>query len=106
MDGDAKNRTFDELCEIVGPIAAEYGIKRVYLFGSRARGDNDSNSDYDFCVQVPKGMGLFRMGGFFGKLEDALGTDRVDVVSQKAISDEFYNEISKDLRLVYEERLG
>ena len=61
--GEVKEYTFEELCQIVGAIAAEYGILRVYLFGSRARGDNRPDSDYDFCVKTPKGMGLFKMGG-------------------------------------------
>ena len=35
--GDAREHTFEELCRIVGAIAASYGMRRVYLFGSRAR---------------------------------------------------------------------
>ena len=58
---EVREYTFEELCQIVGAIAAEYGILRVYLFGSRARGDNRPDSDYDFCVKTPKGMGLFKM---------------------------------------------
>ena len=38
---EVKEYTFEELCQIVGAIAAEYGILKVYLFGSRARGDKD-----------------------------------------------------------------
>ena len=37
--GEVKEYTFEELCQKVGAIAAEYGILKVYLFGSRARGD-------------------------------------------------------------------
>lgn len=99
--GDAKEYTFEELCQIVGAIAAEYGILRVYLFGSRASGDNRPDSDYDFCVKTPKGMGLFKMGGFYGKLEEALGT-RIDIVCEGSILDDFSRSISKDMRLLYE----
>ena len=62
MDG-AKKHTFEELHQIVGAIASEYGILKVYLFGSRARGDNRPDSDYDFCIVAPEGTGLFKMGG-------------------------------------------
>lgn len=92
---------FDELCEIVGAIAAEYGILRVYLFGSRARGDNTAGSDYDFCIVAPKGTGLFKIGGFYGKLEDALRAD-VDIVSENAMSEDFSKEVFRDRRLLYE----
>jgi len=36
------------LREKVKPIADKYGLAAVHLFGSRARGDNKSDSDYDF----------------------------------------------------------
>lgn len=99
--GEVKEYTFEELSQIVGTIAAEYGILRVYLFGSRARGDNRPDSDYDFCVKAPKGMGLFKMGGFYGKLEEALGTE-IDIVCERSISDDFNRSISKDMKLLYE----
>lgn len=92
---------FDELCRIVGAIAAEYGILKVYLFGSRARGDNTADSDYDFCIVTPKGMGLFKVGGFYGKLEDALGSN-IDVISEKSMSEDFSKEVFKERRLLYE----
>lgn len=98
---EVKEYTFDELCRVVGDIAAEYGMIRVYLFGSRARGDNRPDSDYDFCVVAPEGMGLFRMGGFYGKLEEALGAE-VDIVSERAISGDFSREVLRDRKLVYE----
>lgn len=47
---DVREHTFEELCRIVGAIAAAYGMRRVYLFGSRARGDSTADSDYDFFV--------------------------------------------------------
>ena len=101
MDAEMDGPTFEELCDIVGPIAAEYGILSIYLFGSRARGDNRPDSDYDFCVKPPKGMGLFKMGGFYGKLEDALGTG-IDIVCEGSLRDDFSERISKDMRLIYE----
>ncbi len=99
--GEVKEYTFEELCQIVGAIAAEYGILKVYLFGSRARGDNRPDSDYDFCIVAPKGMGLFKMGGFYGKLEEALGTE-IDIVCEGSLRDDFSRSISKDMRLLYE----
>ena len=99
--GEVKEYTFEELCRIVGAIAAAYGMRRVYLFGSRARGDNKADSDYDFFVVPDDDCGMFRLAGFFGKLQEALGD--VDVVcDDPAEKDDFTKRISKDLRLVYE----
>ncbi len=102
MENMDRELTFEELCEIVKPIAIEYGILRVSLFGSRARGDNRPDSDYDFCVRTPEDMGLFELGGFFGTLKDAIGTE-IDLVCEEGIRDEFEREIRKDMILLYEE---
>lgn len=42
----------EELKKKIAPIARQYGVKSVYLFGSMARGDAGPDSDYDFYVIV------------------------------------------------------
>ena len=96
-----KEYTFEELSRIVGGIAAEYGMRRVYLFGSRARGDNRSDSDYDFCVLTDDGCTLFTLGGFYSDLRDAIGTE-IDIVSEGAIEGDFREEVLRDRILLYE----
>lgn len=98
---DVREHTFEELCRIVGAIAAAYGMRRVYLFGSRARGDSTADSDYDFFVVPDDDCGMFRLAGFFGKLQEALGD--VDVVcDDPSEREDFREKIFEDLRLVYE----
>ena len=41
------------LAEIVRRLIAAYQPDRIYLFGSKARGDADADSDYDLMVVVP-----------------------------------------------------
>jgi predicted nucleotidyltransferase len=41
------------LREIVRRLVTAYAPERIYLFGSRARGDADSDSDYDLMLIVP-----------------------------------------------------
>ncbi len=41
------------LADIVRCLVDAYRPERVYLFGSKARGDADSDSDYDIVVVVP-----------------------------------------------------
>ncbi len=100
MDG-VKEYTIEELCQIVRPIAARYGMIRVYLFGSRARGDNTADSDYDFCILTPDDYGLFEVGGFYADLRDALGRE-IDVVCEESLRDDFSKKVLKDRRLLYE----
>ena len=98
---EMKEYSFEDICAMVGPIAAEFGMLRVYLFDSRARGDNRPDSDYDFFVIPPEDCGIFTVAGFFGRLEEAFGS--VDLVcDDPAERDDFTKGISRDMRLVYE----
>ncbi|MGO9607494.1 MAG: nucleotidyltransferase domain-containing protein [Candidatus Binataceae bacterium] len=47
IDGDPS------LNEILRRVVGAYEPERVYLFGSKARGDNGTDSDYDLLVVVP-----------------------------------------------------
>lgn len=38
--------------EIVATLLSRFTPRRVYLFGSRARGDARSDSDYDFLIEI------------------------------------------------------
>ena len=41
------------IAEIVSRLVETYHPERVYLFGSRARGDAGPDSDYDFLLVMP-----------------------------------------------------
>jgi len=101
----ATNLTFEDICNIVAPIAAKHGIIRVYLFGSRARGDNSDGSDIDLFVVPPEGCGAMRLGSFLYDLEDAFGTD-VDIITEGSeYRSSFIEEVLHDRRLVFEARV-
>jgi len=74
--------SIEELKEIIRPIAKEYGVKKVYLFGSTARGDNNEESDYDICVERGKINCLLTYSSFCYDLRNAIGDD-VDIVTTK-----------------------
>jgi predicted nucleotidyltransferase len=42
-----------ELDEVVRRLVSAYEPERIYLFGSKARGDAGPDSDYDLMVVVP-----------------------------------------------------
>ncbi|MDR0887993.1 MAG: nucleotidyltransferase domain-containing protein [Candidatus Methanoplasma sp.] len=95
-----RNFTFEEMREIVTPIAIKYDVRRVYLFGSRARGDYKADSDYDFCVLPGERCGIINLSGFLIGLKEAFG--EVDLVSEGTIDEEFRKEIQGHGRLVFE----
>ena len=92
----------EELKKIIAPIAEKRGVDKVYLFGSRARGDNRPDSDYDFFVHKGKLRDLFALGGLYCDLEDALGM-QVDIVLN-GIPEEsrFMQEVKNDEVLLYD----
>ena len=71
----------------ITPIAAKYGVKRVKLFGSRARGDNKPQSDYDFLISKGEIHSLLQYAAFIAELEELLGLP-VDVITDTS-DDEF-----------------
>ena len=44
--------TIQEIKERVAPVARAYHLRRVYLYGSFARGDADDASDVDLLVEL------------------------------------------------------
>lgn len=81
-------------------LAESYGAKKVSLFGSRARGDFDANSDVDILLDKGKIRGL-QVIDFQEDLQRALGK-KVDVVTTAGASERFLNKIANDLVVLYE----
>ena len=65
-------------------LAKQYGVTDISVFGSAARGDDTSQSDIDFLVDMEPGRSLFDMGGLLMDLETLLGC-KVDIVTEKSL---------------------
>jgi predicted nucleotidyltransferase len=92
--------SIDQIKELITPIAKNYGVERVMLFGSYARGEASESSDVDFHIDAGRIRDLFTLSGFMLDLEDALGK-KVDVVTSGGIRPEFYQWIKNDEVLLY-----
>ena len=80
-------------------------IKKIFLFGSRARKDNkNAHSDIDIGVIDSKKLNLLRLA----KIEDALDQIQtlytIEVVDFTQREDAFTNEALKDIAILYEKR--
>ena len=92
----------EEIREVVAPIAERHGVDRVYLFGSRARGDNKERSDFDFYIIPGRIQTLTKLCGLMRELEEALGGE-VDIVSEESsLREDFTKEIFRDRKLIYQ----
>jgi len=72
-------KTINEIKEIVSEVAKQYGVERVYLFGSYARGEQREDSDIDLHVYTEKSMG-FEFFSLYVDLEKKLN-NKIDLLS-------------------------
>jgi predicted nucleotidyltransferase len=80
--------------------ASEYGITRIGIFGSVARGEQKNESDIDIYFETDKKLTLFRMGGLMYDLEELFGipvdlihdTDRIPAILKQRIEKEIVYE--------------
>ena len=94
--------TIEEIQEKVIPVAKKYGVKKLWLFGSYARGEADAESDVDFLIDGGKIRGMIKYFGFVLDLEEVFQC-HVDVVMDGSSDKEFLTEIKNDEVLLYEE---
>ena len=83
------------------PIAEKYGIERVFLFGSMARGDADENSDYDFLITKGSMRSLIQYMSFVSELEKALNR-HVDVITDTSSDENIIRVAMQEGILLYE----
>ena len=74
----------EEIRQKILPILQCYGVKRVGLFGSYARGEMREDSDIDILVEIEKDISLLDFVGLKLEIEEALGK-RVDLVEYNTI---------------------
>ena len=77
--------------------AANYGIQRIGLFGSVARGEQQEGSDVDVCFEG-NAIGLFKLSALKSELEELFGTT-VDLLRMRKQLDGtiFKDSVMKDL---------
>ena len=90
---DVKNRIL--------PIILKYGVDRVILFGSKARGDATKDSDYDFLISKGNIRSLLQYMSFVGELEDVLNT-HVDVITDTSPDEKIIQTAMQEGILLYE----
>lgn len=93
--------TIEEIRDVVREIAQLYGVERVALFGSYARGEARQDSDIDLRIDKGRIRGLFQLSGFHLDLEEKLKT-HVDVLITESLSNQFLEKISGEEIILYE----
>ncbi|MDR3351187.1 MAG: nucleotidyltransferase domain-containing protein [Prevotellaceae bacterium] len=93
-------KTANEYCLLLRDYkhkhAAEYGIERMGIFGSVARGDQTEDSDVDIYIEAPQ-MSLFGLASLHIALEKHLKTP-VDITCKHDNMNAYFKQrIEKEL---------
>lgn len=83
-------------------LCRKNSVRELSLFGSRARGDNRIDSDYDFLVEFLPGarIGLQEFSNVRFELEALLGKG-VDLVPKTGLKKRIRNRVLSEARNVY-----
>ena len=92
--------SINEIKKIVNPIAKSYGVDRVFLFGSYARGEATPDSDLDFRVDRGKLRGLLALGGMYSDLQEKFDK-KLDLLTTASLDKDFLKRISDEEILIY-----
>jgi hypothetical protein len=97
---------FDELRDQILPVLAPYGVKRIALFGSVARGEETPESDIDILVDFEeprrRPIGLFTWVELEQELSRRLQR-KVDLVSGRGLRRSVRPYVEAEMIILYEE---
>lgn len=87
--------------DIIIKTLKPYNPKRIGLFGSVARNEENASSDIDILYSFDSPISLFIKFRLLEELHKELHKE-IDLVSEKAIHPELKEYIFKDLKVIYE----
>ncbi|GAB6163380.1 nucleotidyltransferase family protein [Desulfothermus naphthae] len=97
MTKGRKNEIYLKLKELKNILKEKYGIKKIAIFGSIARGDYDNNSDIDIVIiEADNSLGYFKLLEAKYFLEKELNRN-IDIGFYKSMKTFIKNRIKKDL---------
>ena len=82
-------------------ILVNHGAKKVSIFGSYARNEQNPESDLDIIVEFSERKSLLDIVGIEQELSDKLGI-KVDLLTEKSISPYIIDRIKKEIIVIYE----
>ena len=92
--------SLDEIRSIAAPIAEQYGVAAMYLFGSYARGEATATSDLDFRIERGRIRSLFELSAMYNDLSEGFQKN-LDLLTSQNIEPEFLAAIRPEEVLVY-----
>lgn len=92
--------------ENINALCKEHLVDSFFLFGSAAKNEMNSDSDFDFLVRFSDRVELLKYAdnyfSFLSHLKNLLGRD-IDLISEKALKNPvLIDEINKTKVMIYE----
>lgn len=91
------------LPQIVSIISELPEVRRIILFGSRAKGNSKYNSDFDIAVDA-EGIEFSKQINIKEKIEDVCGLFSFDIIYMNETESGFNKIIENTGKVVYERR--
>lgn len=92
--------TLDEIRSIAVPVAKQYGVDALYLFGSYARGEATPQSDLDFRIERGRICSLIQLSAMYSELAGKFQKN-LDLLTSQNIDPEFLAAIRPEEVLLY-----
>ena len=96
MESREINETLQKHLDV---LRDQYGIDRIGLFGSFARGEQNPKSDIDLLVEFSRPVGLFKFMELENQLSEILGA-KVDLVTRNALKPRIGKRILDEVQYV------
>ena len=93
-------KNIKEIKEKIIPILEQNDVKKMSIFGSVARGEENKDSDIDIIVEFNKDKSLFDIVRIERQIKKVLGR-RVDLLTPKSIHPLLLDHIMKDQVQIY-----
>lgn len=90
-----------EAYRIIKDYFKDKPVKKIQVFGSFARGEQDKDSDIDILLEMEHPVGLIQFAGYRLDLQELLGIE-VDLGTASGVSPYAKPIIERDLQTVYE----
>lgn len=90
-----------EIYRVITDYFRDKPVKKIQVFGSFARNEQEKGSDIDILLEMEHPVGLMALSRYRLELEELLGIE-VDLGTMKGVSQYAQPYIEKDLETVYE----
>ena len=81
-------------------VLEKHGVRKAFVFGSYAHGDETPESDIDLLVEFEQRKSLLGHIKAENELSDKLGI-KVDMLTEQAISPYLIDRIKNDMEVIY-----